>query len=578
MWQKTTMRLSAVALLSLLTAAANAGEGERGLQAGFLARGLAAQQGKGFDVGGNFSVGGFLGVGTDNPSRSVHLQARNAVFRMDRDVDSAAFLLVRTAVNDFTSVLKTYSIGANADGVNDGSFIINDLGTAVLGAGTRRLTIDNNGNFGLNTTAPVAALQVHGTGSPFLFGLVDSISVRLTVDNTGVVVVNDDLVLLNRLQTPGGHTLPQRSSVFADVGEGFPEEAWLALNGASALLASPGDGPLGIFSIFDQDDLELNPAALAHFTFFNNAIHLRGSLNKTINAPNLDNDGFLTLTTSGFEIRSLVDNDGNRAAVGGFTYRWFQTDTSNANTLMGLDQDGDFGIAGTLFENNSFDLAEAFWKGDAAIEAGDVVRVAPQAANAVVLADREADPAVIGVVSTDPGIVMGGGAFAVEHLRKAWGEETAEIFENERADLETQALARRPDLVELAAELDSFDAFAARHGGDAGAGKATAKPEGEKKLRAAYGEQLFHLRQDLESAALEVFFEQRFVRLALAGRVPVKVDAGYGAIRAGDLLVASPTPGHAMRADDPAPGTVIGKALEGLDRGTGRVRMLVMMR
>ncbi len=66
--------------------------------------------------------------------------------------------------------------------------------------------------------------------------------------------------------------------------------------------------------------------------------------------------------------------------------------------------------------------------------------------------------------------------------------------------------------------------------------------------------------------------------LALTGLVKVKVDASYGAIQPGDLLVSSPTPGHAMRADDAPAGTVIGKALEPLNDGTGRVLMLVMSR
>jgi hypothetical protein len=67
--------------------------------------------------------------------------------------------------------------------------------------------------------------------------------------------------------------------------------------------------------------------------------------------------------------------------------------------------------------------------------------------------------------------------------------------------------------------------------------------------------------------------------LALAGRVPVKVTDEGGAIRAGDLLVASSTPGHAMRAPEgPRPGTVIGKSLGSLDRGKGTVEVLVMLR
>jgi hypothetical protein len=68
-------------------------------------------------------------------------------------------------------------------------------------------------------------------------------------------------------------------------------------------------------------------------------------------------------------------------------------------------------------------------------------------------------------------------------------------------------------------------------------------------------------------------------RLALAGRVPVKASAENGAIRPGDLLVASAMPGHAMRAPaNPAPGTVIGKSLGQLDDGAGVVEMLVMLR
>ena len=58
----------------------------------------------------------------------------------------------------------------------------------------------------------------------------------------------------------------------------------------------------------------------------------------------------------------------------------------------------------------------------------------------------------------------------------------------------------------------------------------------------------------------------------------LKVDAGYGAIRAGDLLTTSPTPGHAMVTLAPIPGTVVGKAIEPLDAGTGRIKVLVMPR
>ena len=62
------------------------------------------------------------------------------------------------------------------------------------------------------------------------------------------------------------------------------------------------------------------------------------------------------------------------------------------------------------------------------------------------------------------------------------------------------------------------------------------------------------------------------------GIVGCRVDASYGAIRAGDLLVSSPTPGHAMRADSPLPGMILGKAIGSLDAGRGIVHVLETLR
>ncbi|MGC8960739.1 MAG: hypothetical protein ACP5OO_13360, partial [Chloroflexia bacterium] len=68
------------------------------------------------------------------------------------------------------------------------------------------------------------------------------------------------------------------------------------------------------------------------------------------------------------------------------------------------------------------------------------------------------------------------------------------------------------------------------------------------------------------------------IPLAVVGVVPVKASVENGPIRPGDLLVASSTPGHAMRAGpNPSVGTVVGKALERLDKGTGVILMLVML-
>ena len=67
--------------------------------------------------------------------------------------------------------------------------------------------------------------------------------------------------------------------------------------------------------------------------------------------------------------------------------------------------------------------------------------------------------------------------------------------------------------------------------------------------------------------------------VALSGRVYCWADASHGAIEPGDLLTTSSTPGHAMKAADPARahGTIIGKAMTPLTDGTGLVLVLVSL-
>jgi hypothetical protein len=75
------------------------------------------------------------------------------------------------------------------------------------------------------------------------------------------------------------------------------------------------------------------------------------------------------------------------------------------------------------------------------------------------------------------------------------------------------------------------------------------------------------------------------ILVAQSGRVRIRADARYGAIRAGDLLVTSANPGYAMRSRPirvgevllHRPGTVLGKALEPLPKGTGEILVLLTL-
>jgi hypothetical protein len=73
--------------------------------------------------------------------------------------------------------------------------------------------------------------------------------------------------------------------------------------------------------------------------------------------------------------------------------------------------------------------------------------------------------------------------------------------------------------------------------------------------------------------------------VATTGRVLVKVDASRAPIQVGDLLVTSDIPGVAMKSEPVnlggvqihRPGTIVGKALEPLDKGSGKILMLLSL-
>ncbi len=75
------------------------------------------------------------------------------------------------------------------------------------------------------------------------------------------------------------------------------------------------------------------------------------------------------------------------------------------------------------------------------------------------------------------------------------------------------------------------------------------------------------------------------LKVATTGRVRMRVDASRGAIKVGDLLVTSGAEGVAMKSVPidlggvaiHRPGTIIGKALEPLEKGTGEILVLLSL-
>lgn len=69
------------------------------------------------------------------------------------------------------------------------------------------------------------------------------------------------------------------------------------------------------------------------------------------------------------------------------------------------------------------------------------------------------------------------------------------------------------------------------------------------------------------------------IPLALVGRVLARASSENGSIEIGDLLVTSSTPGHVMKCTDyrRCQGGIVGKALESLAEGKGKIKILVTL-
>jgi hypothetical protein len=171
---------------------------------------------------------------------------------------------------------------------------------------------------------------------------------------------------------------------------------------------------------------------------------------------------------------------------------WYWYSTWHRHNEMKLNYaNGDLSIRGSYYCNQSIDVAEMIYSNQkTGLEAGDVVVVDPDNDETVITSSKPYDSTVAGIISTEPGLVLGSG------------------FEGD-----------------------------------------TAKGN---------------------------------VELSLVGRVPCKVTTENGPVKRGDLLVTSSKPGYAMKGDPEKikemPGVVLGKALEELKEGEGKILVLISLR
>ena len=196
-------------------------------------------------------------------------------------------------------------------------------------------------------------------------------------------------------------------------------------------------------------------------------------------------------------------------------YTRFYTDEGDYEQMRIVDGDEAPVYFDGLVHANGLDYAEAYKITDVSLEAGELVSIMPEKKEYIKRSEGSYDSMVFGVISGSPGFITG----------------------------------------------QSFDAEEAADAGIADL-RDKARKEKDWKNEKKYTIQLQE----------KMKLQQRAV--ALAGRVPVKVDSLSGIIKAGDYLTSGPTPGCATAMT--RSGKTIGMALEGWDgQGEGTILALI---
>jgi hypothetical protein len=205
---------------------------------------------------------------------------------------------------------------------------------------------------------------------------------------------------------------------------------------------------------------------------------------------------------SNYDMAFVSDADGNS---GDPWFTWYRGPLGNGNLTARLTQAGNFFIDGA-YASGGADLAEYYPTSDAqlAAQAGALVAIDPAHPAHVQLARRGSAEALLGVISSRPGITLGAG----------------------------EVEGRMPELLAAAQ-----------------AAERSGQPDVAAVLRGQWS--------TVEAARTDR------VLVALAGRVPVQVDLSGGAIAPGDRLGMGAAPGVAARFTGSGP--VVAIALEAWD-------------
>lgn len=265
-----------------------------------------------------------------------------------------------------------------------------------------------------------------------------------------------------------------------------------------------------------------------------------------------------------------VDDGANSYATFDNTNNWIEVFADGSERFR-------FRASGTNESNGSVtttlsDVAENYPTMNENLTAGDVVMIASQdssapAAAIVDLADSDHRQEVLGVVSSKPGILLGGSSFLSDICEAATASASGKI--SQRLQL-LRTEYKQIKLTDFEAQKNTAT--------DSARLQTTLEAEIAQKLASMSIEEL---EASIPATIIKTVDDRlnsceavKQVPVALAGRVPVKFDPSQGAVKPGDLLSASTSKkGYVSKAK--TAGWIIGKALAPSSSNSETVMMFV---
>jgi hypothetical protein len=369
--------------------------------------GTPSQWGNGIGGTNIFYLGGNVGIGANNPQKKLHISGANSQLFLDRPANTAGNYAL---VNFGTFGADKFLIGMNAD-AGAGVDKLSIIETAV--SATVPVMTVTGGNIGVGTTTPSSKFHVAGEvrSSTGGFRFPDgTLQTTAAVGGGGTISAVNAGTGLSGGGTSGAVTLTNTDpgssqSIFKNIANAAGAAQFAAGSNNDSLRFAATGGATVTFDGAAKKITITNTDPGSTQSIFKNIANAAGSTQFSA-ASNNDSlrfagSGGTTVTFDGATKKITIDATGSTASAANISSGQFGQNTGGGNYTF----PGNVTVSGNIAAKYQ-DVAE--WvPASHAMSAGTVVVLDSTQSNQVTASTQRYDSRVAGVISSQPGLVLG---------------------------------------------------------------------------------------------------------------------------------------------------------------------------